>query len=71
MEDCSKIQSYLRDKACCLVHENFSAFEASRIFSVDYKNMCAYLSGRKSMPLRLAFEIFDYLGCNVVVFRRA
>lgn len=69
MKPRTKFESYLRNKACALVHENFSAYEASQTFHLDYKNMCAYLAGRKEMPLGLVFEIFDYLGCNVVVFR--
>lgn len=65
----TNIATYLRDKACVFVLENFSAYEASKVFKIDYKNMCSYLSGRKSMPLNLAFRIFDYFKCNVVVFR--
>lgn len=65
----SRFEIYLRNKARALVHENWSYLEASQTFGVDYKNMCAYVSGRKEMPLRLVFEILDYLGCNVFVFR--
>lgn len=62
-------ESYLRSKAIALLLENFNVYEASKIFCVDYNNLCSYVKGRKDMPLKLAFRIFDYLGCNVVVFR--
>lgn len=66
----SRFESYLRAKAITMVHENWNVRECASTFCVDYKNMCAYVSGRKLMPLRLVFEILDYLGCNVVVFRK-
>lgn len=69
MKPKTRFESYIRNKARALVHENWSAYECAQQFSIDYKNMCAYLSGRKDMPLGLVFEILDYLGCNVVVFR--
>lgn len=65
----SSTQNYLISKAVCLLNENFNIYEASQVFNVDYKNLCAYVSGRKTMPLKLAFSILDYLGAKVVVFR--
>lgn len=65
------ISNYLIRKACSLCLSSFSAYEASKVFCVDYKNMCAYLSGRKVMPLKLAFKILDYLNAKVVVFRES
>lgn len=65
----SHFENYLRSKTCALVHENWSICECATQFNVDYRNMCAYVSGRKEMPLRLVFAILDYLKCNVVVFR--
>lgn len=62
-------ESYLRSKAITILLENFSISEASALFNVDYNNLCAYVKGRKELPLKLAFKIFDYLQCNVVVFR--
>lgn len=63
------IQSYLRAKAISMLLENFSISEAAMIFSVDYRNLCAYVKGRKEMPLTLCFDIFNYLDAKVVVFR--
>lgn len=52
-----------------IMRENFSVRELSDLTGVDYHNMCAYLSGRKELPLKLAFFVLDYLGCRVVIFR--
>lgn len=52
-----------------LVLENFSISECAELFGIDYRNMCAYMAGRKSFPLLLAFSICDYLGTKVVLFR--
>lgn len=62
-------KSYIISKATTLCHENFNAHEASAIFGVEYSNMCAYLRGSKQMPLNLAFQILDYLGAKLVIFR--
>lgn len=64
------IESYLISKAISLLLENFNIFEASRLFGVDYKNLCSYCRGRKTMPLKLAFKILDYFEAKVVVFRK-
>lgn len=50
--------------------ENFSLYEASKVFNVDYKNLCAYACGRKQMPMHLVFDILDYCSTSIVVFRR-
>ena len=52
------------------LHENFRPSEASKIFKVDRSNMCAYYRGSKSIPLGLMFEILDYIGIQVVAFKR-
>lgn len=62
-------QSHLTDYAIRLLLENFSISEAASLLSVDYRNMCAYVAGRKEFPIKLAFRLFDYLGCRLVVFR--
>lgn len=62
-------ETYLRNKAIALVHENWNYAECAKQFGIDYKNMCSYLAGRKPMPMKYVFEILDYLGCNIVVFR--
>lgn len=62
-------KSYIISKATTLCHENFSAYEAAVTFDINYSNMCAYLRGSKQMPLDLAFEILDYLGAKLVIFR--
>lgn len=49
--------------------ENFSIRELSDLTGVDYRNICAYVSGRKKLPLKVAFAVLDYLGCRVVIFR--
>lgn len=63
-------ETYLRHKAIALVHENWNIKECADQFGIDYKNMCAYVACRKPMPLKYVFSILDYLGCNIVVFRR-
>lgn len=65
----STIEYYLRSKAISMLLENFSISEASLLFDVDYRNMCSYVKGRKEIPLKLCFEIFNYLDAKVVVFR--
>lgn len=62
-------ENYLRSKAIAFMHENWNCKECSDTFNIDYKNMCAYMNGRKELPLKLAFMVFDYLQCRVVVFR--
>lgn len=64
-----RFESYIRNKSRSLVHENWTPSEAAKQFNVDYRNMCAYLAGRKTIPISLCFDILDYLGCNIVVFR--
>lgn len=65
----NKTQTYIRVKTRSLLLESFSPAEAARIFDVDYRNMCAYLRGSKDIPLNLCFEVLDYLGAKVVIFR--
>lgn len=60
---------YIIAKAIVLFHENLDCKMASEAFGVDFHNMCAYVKGRKRMPLKLAFQIFDYLNAKVVIFR--
>lgn len=62
-------KEYLRAKAISLLLENLSIGVAAYTFGLDYRNMCAYVKGRKQMPLNLVFEIFDYFDAKVVVFR--
>lgn len=58
-------------KACRnALRDNFTAYEASKHFKVDRSNMAAYFAGRKSIPLGLMFEILDYIGIQVVCFKR-
>lgn len=52
------------------LNENWTAYEASKYFNVDRSNMCAYYKGRKPIPLGLMFEILDYVGIQVVCFKR-
>lgn len=51
-----------------IIRQNFTIREVSDLFGVDYRNMCAYMAGRKKFPLDLAFSILEYLGCRIVVF---
>lgn len=62
-------KDYIIRKAVELLHENFSCYEASSVFGVDYHNLCSYVSFRKPMPLKLAFEVLDYCNAKVVIFR--
>lgn len=50
--------------------DNWTAYEASKYFNVDRSNMCAYFRGSKPIPFGLMFEIFDYVGIQVVCFKR-
>lgn len=52
-----------------LAREEIGIKECSKIFHVDYSNMCAYIRGSKVMPLDLACEILEYNDCRVVVFQ--
>lgn len=54
-----------------IMRENFSIRELSYLTGVDYRNMCAYMAGRKELPLKIAFFVLDYLGCRVVIFRNS
>ena len=54
-----------------IMRENFSVRELSDLTGVDYHNMCAYCSGRKELPLKVAFFVLDYLGCRAVIFRNS
>lgn len=65
------MEQYIISKAICLLNENFNIYEASGIFGVDYKNLCAYVRGRKMMPLKLAFKILDYMNARLVIFRES
>lgn len=60
----------LQKAALNALRDNWSAYEASKFFGVDKSNMCAYYRGSKSLPLGLMFEILDYVGIQVVCFKR-
>lgn len=62
--------STLQNAARKALKENWIAYEASKFFNVDRSNMCAYFRGSKSIPLGLMFEILDYVGIQVVCFKR-
>lgn len=66
-----KTKDYIIKKATDLINENFNIYEAAKVFNIDYNNLCAYIKGRKTMPLKLAFEILDYLNAKVVIFRES
>lgn len=65
-----KSREYLTRMAVMLLDENFTLYEASKVFNVDYMNLCAYARGRKKLPMNLVFEILDYCSTSIVVFRR-
>lgn len=65
------MEQYIISKAICLLNENFNIYEASQTFGIDYKNLCAYVKGRKTMPLKLAFKILEYLNARIVIFRES
>lgn len=60
----------LQKAARTALKENFTAYEASKHFNVDRSNMCAYFRGSKPLPIGLMFEILDYIGIQVVCFKR-
>lgn len=65
----NKTSNYIRVKTRSLIMESFSAAECAKIFDVDYRNMCAYIRGSKDIPLKLCFEILDYLCAKIVIFK--
>lgn len=60
----------LQKAAVKALKENWTAYEASKFFNVDRSNICAYYRGSKPLPLGLMFEILDYVGIQVVCFKR-
>lgn len=60
----------LQKAALNALKENWTAYEASKFFNVDRSNMCAFYRGSKPIPLGLMFEILDYVGIQVVCFKR-
>lgn len=64
-----KFTTYIRVKTRSLIFENFTPAECAKIFDIEYRNMCAYIRGSKDIPLTLCFEILDYLGAKVVIFK--
>lgn len=68
----SIVPSLVSLQKSCLnaLRDNFTPAEASKAFHVDRSNMCAYYRGSKSIPLGLMFEILDYIGIQVVCFKR-
>lgn len=60
----------LQKAAVKALKENFTAYEASKHFNVDRSNMCAYYRKSKPIPLGLMFEILDYVGIQVVCFKK-
>lgn len=64
-----KFQTYIRCKTRSMILENFSVAECAKIFDVEYRNMCAYVRGAKDIPLNLCFDILEYLGAKVVIFK--
>lgn len=62
-------ERHIISSALKIMRENFSIRELSDLTGVDYRNMCAYCSGRKKLPLKIAFFVLDYLGCRCVIFR--
>ena len=65
----NRTTTYIRVKTRSLILENFSPAECASIFDVDYRNMCAYIRGSKDIPLQLCFDIIEYLGAKVVIFK--
>ena len=65
----NKTTTYIRVKTRSLILENFTLAECAKIFDVEYRNMCAYIRGSKDIPLNLCFEIIEYLGAKVVIFK--
>lgn len=60
----------LQKAAVNALKDNWTAYEASKFFSVDYHNMCAYYRCSKPLPIGLMFEVLDYIGIQVVCFKR-
>lgn len=65
----NKTSTYIRVKTRSLILENFTPAECAKTFDVDYRNMCAYIRGSKEIPLSLCFDIIEYLGAKVVIFK--
>lgn len=52
-----------------IAKENFTAYEFSKIFNVDYQNTCKFYRDYKKLPTKIAWEIIEYMNAKVVVFR--
>ena len=52
-----------------VLKENWTSYEASKQFGVDYNNMCAYYRGSKKIPYALIFSVLDYCNVRVVCFK--
>lgn len=63
------MEAKFRSKVISLIKENFSPFEFATLFKLDKANVCAYLRGGKKIPLSLCFEVLDYLGVKLALFR--
>lgn len=65
----NKFQTYIRLKTRSMILEHFTPAECAKTFDVEYRNMCAYIRGSKEIPLNLCFDILDYIGAKVVIFK--
>lgn len=44
-------------------------YDFAQTFCLDYSNVCKWYRDFRKMPMSLAFDMCDYLGLSVVVFR--
>lgn len=64
----NKFLQKIIDEASKLAKSEIGLKECSKLFDIDYSNMCAYVRGSKVMPLDLACHILEYMDCRIVVF---
>lgn len=52
-----------------IAKENFSAYEFSKEFKLDYQNVCKFYRDADKMPIKIAFMILDEMQAKLIVFR--
>lgn len=46
-----------------------SAYDVSQLFGYDYSNVKKWYRNPLTIPIKIAFDIIDYAGAELVVFR--
>lgn len=46
-----------------------TAYDVAHLFGYDYSNVKRWFRDPESIPVKIAFDIIDYAGAELVVFR--